>query len=260
MNQPQHISLQSIIAHCNLGAHFIDTGNYRDAIAYLRVGFQAARQELGNKGNEESFGFAQLDHRNNGIQLNIDQHMVKETGMTKHFHCYEEGESSSMFIYKHPIHVPVPTTESAQSLHPKTRLAILSSVLFNLALCHQLEAMRSNVTNYERKLFLTKAVRLYESIFKLVSVGTKEVDGSSYFLMAAMNNTSVAYQSMNQPDVAGMYLSRLVSMMILLVNANRHPSVHQNGYGSSSSSDIECFFRNTFHLFVADGCCAAPAA
>ena len=261
MAQPQNLSLSSIVSHCNVGAHFIDTGNYGDAVAYLRVGFQAARRELRCKPYDEQAHLERMEHQNHWVSFSLDQYMVKETTITKHCNCYGEGDSSSTFIYSHPIHIPVPKTETTESLHPQNKLAILSGVLFNLALCHQLEAMRCEVDDPNRLLWLTKAAKLYESIFRLVQIGTNDVQDSSYFLMAALNNVGVAYQSLNRPEIAGLYLRRLVSMMMVLINSNQYNriSVH-NHHGYYSSSVFECFFLNTYQLIMSDGSCAAPAA
>jgi hypothetical protein len=220
--------------HLNNHAAFcLQVGDFLSAIDSLSIAFRAAKGVFHPSSSccEDDLQNFSLDHL---IITKYDQHE-------------EIGSDDEEYIYHRPIVIP-PIPALIHSESPASKIAVMSVIIFNLALAHHLHGIAdpdpsSNLTRF------AKAAKLYEIGFKLQA---SQNDGFNFFSMAVLNNLGQVFRAVGQEEKAARCFSHLLSTLVFLVE--RH------GGNDHSIACVDGFFRTTSHLVLTGKEAAAAAA
>ena len=164
--------------------------------------------------------------------------------------------------YNYPIQLPT-AMAMAEDYVSQAFLTLSAVTVFNLALCHHQAAMEIGATKQgvaspdgaSRTIYLRKAAKLYESAFTLVTKALGFLYGKcSFFLSATLNNMSLAFEELEETDLAKKGFQRLLTMLVHLEESNRAMNTPSN-HGHKTT---EMFFR-TAMMYVVFPTCSFPA-
>jgi hypothetical protein len=175
----------------------------------------------------------QADDQQEEIKTSMDQCMANSRPASDYCHnpLYENGR----FLYRHAIRVPVNV-----ECHYRATVMVCSTMIFNLALAHQLAATASD----NRESTLCRAATLYELAFNM----QREFDSNMLFTLATVNNLGLIHHQLDDTETASKFFEHLLSTLMLLTDC-----------GEGHTSDFEGFLRNASTVNF-QTCPAAAAA
>ena len=248
-------NIQQIVDHVvalnNSGAYYSSAGNSSAAFRAFRAALQATKRlkPFCDMKNKENFS-------NTCVML--DQAMEP---MHSNLSPMKQGPWSQTrsAVYNHPIQLPTYMTLTEDHVN-QTFLSLSAVTVFNLALCHHQAAMEIGVSSPDgssRAIYLRKAAKLYESAFTLVSKAYGLVYGKcTFFLSATLNNMSIAFEELDETELAKKGFQQLLAMLVHLEEMNRAMNIT-----SDHGKRTEVFFRTAMMHVVFPNCSfPAPAA
>jgi len=172
------------------------------------------------------------------------------------------------FLYRQALHLPNIPPElivSACSM----KVALLSVVLLNLALLHQYAAgeeeegeeesvlgSSSSTTccepRFSREVWLGKAAKLYELAFQLQHE-ERPMEQSLLFQMVVLNNLGQIYQKLGQKTGADSCFTRLLSMIMYLVDQRDPSSFSALGNAATTGSTATTTSNGSTSASMASG-------
>jgi tetratricopeptide (TPR) repeat protein len=211
--QPTATTLAAISLTINHAASLMENGDFQEAIDRLTNALKVSKQFDGTIGR----------------RTNLDQYMRPGQSLTSQL-------DQPCYFYQQAVYFPLSTDSSLDStessLESKTCLSVI--LLFNLALCHHLSAMKSF-----SKILLRKAAVLYALALDLAS----EMDMDTlFFSMATINNLGHIHDVLGDAETATECFTHLLSILIFQMHHDRAFQV----------SGLDGFFRNTSYLILLD--------
>jgi tetratricopeptide (TPR) repeat protein len=209
----------------NTSVALISSGEYGRAISRLSKALVLANKRV-LENSSESHG---------SLDVTLDRCMA-QSPLTD-----DDGNDESersLFLYQRAIYL-------ADGMPFCYRTSVLASVIiiFNLALAHQLDAMKQP-SKRSRKC-LKKAAKLYELAHSIYHENN-DFEESAVFVLASVNNLGLIYQELHDTNTAQKCFQHLLSTLMFLVDC-----------GEGNVSEFEGFFRNTSHLIVKETTAAA---
>jgi hypothetical protein len=160
----------------------------------------------------------------------------------------EIGSEDEDYIYHRPIVIP-PIPAIIHSDSPASKIAVMSVIVFNLALAHHLHGISDPGPCSSLRRF-SKAAKLYKIGFKLQACSQDY--GVNFYSMAVLNNLGQVFRAANEEEKASHCFSHLLSTLACLME--RH------GGNDHSIACVDGFFRTTSHLVLKEKEAAAAAA
>lgn len=152
--------------------------------------------------------------------------LAKKTKFSKKYGSEVDGDTSSFFVFERPLQVDVEgiknqlqfssAINSAISSHYKTSIVVLEiisfAVVFNLAICHHLQALTCIDARMRRK-GLNAAVGLYNQAQRLYLALPKRRDGgdSCLVMLIISNNLGQAFDDMGVQESSRYYFGQLAA-------------------------------------------------
>ena len=220
---------RTTISMNNNGASLISSGRPRDAIPQLANALKQSKILM-----QES-STVRHDAAIHSSEPVLDSWMLQDC-------TFARNNASDAFVYSHPISVPE-TTRNTLEAH----LLMTSTILFNLAIAHQLSGIHQG---HDPKL-LKKALAFYECSFKLSEAyRCNHTSSCIYYTMALMNNLGICHRSLNHGESAEkMFSSLLTYLMYVLTSPHKF-----------LETNFEAFYANVSHLAFPTSMRTAPAA
>lgn len=247
-NQQQ---MKTIMTRNNEGVAAFERGDFQIAINELSEAFRMSKALFEGACTNQSISRPQ-----HTFQL-LDRLFSHHHGENIQRQCsFDKVEHSSTFIYQTAIYLPnIPAIGTmSNSFYCMHHLAIVSVVLFNLALVYHMAGSSSS---------LHKATKLYELAFRLQRTDHGGSSQSMIYLMVILNNLGQIYRQVGQKTAADHCFSQLLSMTFFVMdriqlesNSPEISSIKSN----LSHLLLEGFFDSTCHLILSNSSGAAPAA
>ena len=219
------------ILKTNKAVSMIKTGEYHEAINRLSNVLNSLKHSVNRATNEYEH---QQEPPSSGIDLeefmlssNTCQMSIPTRGGGS-----EQDQEDNPFFYRQPIEIPKSLIGglllSSSTNHGDTIL-LSSVVLFNLALAHHLLAETSN--SYQ-KMFLQKALRLYELSFRMQEQLERVHSNNFHFALAVMNNIGLIHKQMKNDIQAKDFFSQIFSILMVITDSDMEESTrcHLQGY------------------------------
>lgn len=227
---PQHSKLTVHLN--NLGADFIERGDYAQAIDCLSRAFIQSKHAL----DVRLAAGGRIGEQYHAAACVIDVWMARETPDDKH----QNGD----FIYTQPMRVPPKATNPSE-------ISVAVANTFNLAIAYHLASLYSAHTpafqgNSQDQL-LRQALRLYQYTFRLQRTQARSSQ-SPFFFMACINNIGIVFDNLGERNQSEECFQHLLSLLMYMTSA-----------GAVESSRFEFFFTNTTRL-TPDSCAVGAAA
>ena len=251
--------VEKAIALNNSGAYYISNSDMTNAIRACSAALQIAKRMK---------PIVEKKHSNGANRyFMLDQLMMPMT--SNYFPCKNESSTmnSQTAVYDHPIQLPLSATEIEEDRINAVFLALSAAVVFNLALCHHQAAMNFDSTDASRhsmhdatsqRIFLEKAVKLYESAYRIAN---KASDGftnghCSFFLAASLNNMAIIFQELSETPLAERCFHQLLTRFL---HINKTIERGEQGMEAYHANKLEGFLRSAI-MYVTFPHCSFPAA
>jgi hypothetical protein len=234
--------LRCTIEQNNMGVEMLAAGNSAGAIAPLSVALKAYKR-IALKTYKRSMNVANPSS-SQPVGTSLDQCMAQSHHRRADILLHEQGDIEH-FLYRQAIRIP--PTMGLESTHRATIMGS-SIVIFNLALAHQLTAMEEG--NNLREMMLHQALKFYELGFNIVQQKEYADEPSTMYILAAVNNSGLAHQHLNDRHTATKCFKHLMSTLMYLIDC---------GEGDSNNWDFEGFLRNATEVDLQAACPAAAA-
>jgi hypothetical protein len=220
----------SIIAMNNRGARSMTVGDLHSAIDHLSSALHTSRTSLPHI---EQPNFSTFDV---SVWMGEGYHIMKAT--VENDEMYQSLKSSD-FIYSSPVQVPA-SDFSVLGLH--VEVALVSIVVFNLALAHHLLAIQTH-THYPHldrtgSQILAKAMKLYELAIRLQQDDATlcSANFSGLFILSSLNNLGDVHRLLGDERASEYCYQQLQSLLMYLSYRNK---------SSTAPLDYSIFFKNT---------------
>ena len=251
-------SIQDATKLNNQAISLIAIGEYSPAIAMLTKALHLSQQGLTSSDPHPSL-------MSESFNLILDECMchggIREDDSKGNAVCDKELQ----FLYAKPIQMPTDLCE----FHYTASVTASVIVIFNLALTHQLCAIECTTNPKNRwedsasrrssnKMALSyfrKAANLYELAHRLQE--EEELQSTTFFVMAILNNMGLIHQVLNQTSVADQFFQDLLSTLMYVIDGQYYSCPKEEVW--LGSSDVDGFLRNTMHLVSKKGRTAAAA-
>jgi tetratricopeptide (TPR) repeat protein len=221
----------------NEGIHYINKGNYEEAMKLISKGLSLVKQVLLVQDRPT---------KTDSYNMNMDEN---ETLPCEFLELDPEDPSAALieasrgnkpFIFSSPIYVPSDVNQAVTLQNLGTLSFIL---LYNLALTHHLSAIDGQLCLKK----LQKALSLYELAYTLQM--TEDIELSMLQTMAIVNNLGQIHTALGNQDQSQSCFEHLLSTIMLLKD-----------YGDRESVDsLDGFILNCMPLILV-GEASAPAA
>jgi hypothetical protein len=218
-----------MMAMTNHGAREIEAGELESAIQCLTQALQYCKKFTNDDSTRSHTVFDLSTLMENGYQAmrsRADKQMDSTSSVTS-------------ILYSNPIHLP---EDAFQFSDVHVEVAIFSTIIFNLALAHQLYSMIVPEQHIQSHV-LVKAANLYDLAIRLqkedCSWAGAPPQYSRLYILACLNNLGLVYQSLGQ-DESSQYCSQCLLSLLMCFTLD--------GISSSKSSqwsDYSTFFRAT---------------
>jgi hypothetical protein len=226
----QHCKAIHLINH---GASCLQVGDFSTAIDSLSTALRAATMVF-----HSSSSCCEDDLQ----KFSLDSFVVTNAALHE-----EIGSDDEDYIYNRPIVIP-PIPAIIHSESPASKVAVISIMIFNLALAHHLHG-NADPDPCSSVLRFAKAAKLYELGFEVQ--GTQD-DGSNFYSMAVLNNLGQVFRAVNEEEKASRCFSHLLSTLMFLME------IH--GGNDHSVACVDGFSRTTSHLVLKEKEATAAAA
>eukprot|EP00980_Cylindrotheca_fusiformis_P012857 scaffold3170_cov128-Cylindrotheca_fusiformis.AAC.17 len=213
----------------NLATPSIQRGEYKQSIRKLSTALKLLKVEMNQRSCTKSNG---LDVLSCGILTALVRHMSDSF-------CSSSSSSTSTSVYiKDDFRVFIRALQFPPKAptNPQTCELVALTVMFNLALSHQLLA--AQLCGKKSLLCLDKALRLYQLCCKLQILAEPDLQRS--LLPAIINNMGIAQFKMQLEEEAAISFEWIVSIA-LSTTANGEDAHRMNW-------TISVFLENAFHV------------
>eukprot|EP00980_Cylindrotheca_fusiformis_P031368 scaffold26259_cov108-Cylindrotheca_fusiformis.AAC.2 len=186
----------SSIAHRNnISVSCIETGNYNEAISGLSNCLRTYLPKDGVliSGNQCNARLPTADY------CILQGREIEGLG---------NFENNMPYMYRHAIRIP-----SSLELTMKTKDAIASILVFNLALAHHLLFLSCCQIQGENSR--QKAIMLYDIALDLQS--SRFLESGFVFVLATLNNLALLHMEQNDLDRATQFFRKMLSILVLIV-------------------------------------------
>jgi hypothetical protein len=244
--------LQHYDQHCqaihlnNHGASCLQVGDFSKAIESLAIAFRASKGVFRHSSSSSSSSSSSCE--DDLLKISLDHHFL----ITKGDQREEIGTSDDEdYIYQRPIVIP-PIPAVIHSESPASKVAVMSIIVFNLALAYHLHGIADTdpVSSVRR---FAEAAKYYEFGFQLQQGSSQDDGGINYYSMAVLNNLGQVFRAVNEEENASRCFSHLLSTLLFLMERN-------HGGNNHSVACVNGFFRTTSHLVLKEKEAAAASA
>jgi tetratricopeptide (TPR) repeat protein len=221
----------NIIALNNLGAQYMQMGDYKTAIQFLSSSFSLSMQQLHHHFT------ATTDERSAVVY----RHLVTtiDTWMKRDCNYPSNKNVSGEFVYRDPIWIP-------DKAYPNDLIFPIVNT-FNLGLAYHLLATTTTTTTSrdddgieeDTVKLLRQSLKLYQYSFRLQRTRGR-AGNSPFFFMATINNVGVVFSILGQTRDANQCFQQLLSLIMYMKTAR--VSMATSNY---NVSEFEAFFQNT---------------
>jgi hypothetical protein len=218
----------------NHGVSCLEEGDISKAIECFSVAFHAAKMV---------FPSSQSCWEGDLHTCSLDHFLI-----TKAAQHEEIGSDDEDYVYHQPIVIP-PVRAITHSESLACKMAVMSIIIFNLAMAHHLHAI-ADPKPYSRVRRFEKAAKLYELGFELQ--GNQDDGYGNFYSMAVLNNLGQVFRAIDEEEKASYCILRLLSTLMLVVE--RH------GGNDHSVACVDGFFRTTSHVVLKEKEAAAASA
>ena len=213
--------IEYAIQQNNTAVYLIEAGDYVSAIIHISSALHILKKSM-----EE----VDLQHGNRPMET----HVSLDACMTQSA-AAQADEEEGHYMYQQAIRLP-----SGIEFNDRSSPVILSMIIFNLALAHQLSAVGSNKSD----LRMRKAAKLYELGYNLQRA--EHFDNNVLFTMATVNNMGLLHHKLNDRETGNRCFEHLLSTLMFLIDCSKG-----HVYG------IDGFLRNASHVISAPHSAAA---
>eukprot|EP00980_Cylindrotheca_fusiformis_P027755 scaffold22558_cov116-Cylindrotheca_fusiformis.AAC.4 len=216
-------AMQKAIILNNLATPSMQRGEYRQSIRKLSTALKLLRAEMNQCSRTESNG---LDVSSHGIHIALVRQMSNLLCSSSNNVCIKDEFQVFIRALEFPKEAPT---------NSRTCELVALTVMFNLALCHQL--LSAQLSEEESLLYLHKAIRLYQLCCQVQILAESDLQRS--FLLAILNNMGIAQFKMQQEEEAAISFEWILS--IALSFAANGEDIHRMNQNTS------IFLENAFY-------------
>jgi hypothetical protein len=223
--------MASAIEMNNRASHLIENDRFDEALEVLSQALSAVQTGLENAEAQES---KQVSSENTtyGPMYSSDLE-CREATLKRRLISLEKLEG---FVYWHPMQaVGIPSSGGNRCL------SVI--IVFNLALCCHLMALKKDCTKFESRLLAS--LKLYELGLSLHMKGNIYMDMT--YVLAMVNNSSQIYKIMNRPRKAKRFMGHMLSFLMSMVEGGQ----------AGALDELDGFLQNASNLILRGSVAAA---
>jgi hypothetical protein len=237
----------------NQAAELIATRDYESAIVHLVDALICSSEMMDQEYEEDDANTsAAMSARARQQKYRLPIHLTLDrTIMAQYPSCVDDKQEKGVHHQTTNMYgraIPINDTKGDCSLpfNYETHVFVTTIINFNLALAHQLAAAvasandsKNTSTTSTTRHYLKRAAMLYRIAHKMAL--EEESESMTLFSMACMNNTGLIYQALGDTKSSRKFFKLLLSTLMLLV---------VSGGGNNDVFQLDCYFHNTFYLYV----------
>ena len=228
----------NIISQSNHAASMIGAGNFNEAIKALTASLHSYKRLQACSLTRKEEHTPREEHF-----IVIDHCMMSNKSILKN---KEEGPCAAPFIHRKAISIP---SSSRKIYYKQEEDAILSIILFNLALAFHLSASESKT---DTSGSLQKALSFYELAFKQQQGVGCCLDHSNFlFPLAILNNMGTIHCQLKESSVAKHFFHKVLSIMMFLLDSGLDPNKRKYLDGFHDNAVVICCCSHEPHTAAA---------